>query len=247
MRFFIDISYKGTAYHGWQEQHNAITVQQVINEKLSQLLRTEMKCVGSGRTDTGVHAKQQIIHFDVSQDLDTDKFLYKLNAALPEDIAANDIRMVKSAAHARFDAEKRSYQYFLHTKKTPFKKDRSYFFPHALDLKEIEAGCNIFKQWTDFESFSKVKTEVNNFQCEIFEIEWQEESDGYIFFVSANRFLRGMVRAMVGTLLDIGTGKLSSNQLIDILGKRDRRAASRSVPAQGLFLSSVIYPNDIYQ
>ena len=246
MRFFIDISYKGTAYHGWQEQNNAITVQQMINEKLSQLLRTETKCVGSGRTDTGVHAKQQIIHFDVEETLDLDRFLYKLNAVLPEDIAANEIRAVNKEAHARFDATKRSYHYYLHAKKTPFKKEQSFFFPHALDLESIEEGCKIFKQWTDFESFSKVKTEVNHFNCEIFEIEWQVEPNGYIFFVSANRFLRGMVRAMVGTLLDIGIGKLTPGQLVTILEKKDRRAASRSVPPQGLFLSSVIYPNDIY-
>lgn len=246
MRFFIDISYKGTAYHGWQEQSNAITVQQVINEKLTQLLRTDTKCVGSGRTDTGVHAKQQLIHFDVQEDIDTDRLLYKLNAVLPEDIAANEIRRVRDDAHARFDATKRSYQYFLHTRKTPFNKDQSYFFPHAINLETIDEGCKIFKQWTDFESFSKVKTEVNHFDCEIFEIEWQRELDDYIFFVSANRFLRGMVRAMVGTLLDMGTGKLSPNQLTTILEQKDRRAASRSVPPQGLFLSSVIYPNDIY-
>lgn len=246
MRFFIDISYKGTAYHGWQEQHNAITIQQVINEKLSQLLRAETKCIGSGRTDTGVHAKQQMIHFETEQVVDMARFLYKLNAVLPEDIAANEIRSVKESAHARFDATKRSYQYFLHTKKTPFKKNQSYFFPHELDLAVIDEGCKIFKQWTDFESFSKVKTEVNHFDCEIFEIAWQRDCGGYIFFVSANRFLRGMVRAMVGTLLDMGTGKLSPNQLITILEQKDRRAASRSVPPQGLFLSSVIYPSDIY-
>lgn len=246
MRFFIDISYKGTAYHGWQEQNNAITVQQVIHEKLSQLLRTETKCVGSGRTDTGVHAKQQVIHFDTEEAIDQERFLYKLNAVLPADIAANEIMNVSEEAHARFDATKRSYQYFLHTKKTPFKKDQSYFFPHALDLQKIEEGCQIFKHWTDFESFSKVKTEVNHFDCEIFEIEWQTAPGGYIFFVSANRFLRGMVRAMVGTLLDIGTGKLSPSQLVTILEQKDRRAASRSVPPQGLFLSSVIYPDDIY-
>ncbi len=246
MRFFIDISYKGTAYHGWQEQNNAITVQQVINEKLSQLLRADTKCVGSGRTDTGVHAKQQIIHFDATDEIDTDRLLYKLNAVLPEDIAANEIRQVRENAHTRFDATKRSYQYYLHTKKTPFKKDLSYFFPHALDIGLINEGCKIFKQWTDFESFSKVKTEVNHFDCEIFEIEWKRESNDYIFFVSANRFLRGMVRAMVGTLLDIGTGKLSPDQLVTILEQKDRRAASRSVPPQGLFLSSVNYPNDIY-
>lgn len=246
MRFFIDISYKGTAYHGWQEQNNAITVQQVINEKLSQVLRTETKCVGSGRTDTGVHAKQQIVHFDVDNEIDTDRLRYQLNAVLPEDIAAKAIRPVREDAHARFDATKRSYQYFLHTYKTPFKKDQSYFFPHALNLEVIDEGCKIFKQWTDFESFSKVKTEVNHFDCEIFEIEWRRESNDYIFFVSANRFLRGMVRAMVGTLLDMGTGKLSPNQLVTILEQKDRRAASRSVPPQGLFLSSVIYPNDIY-
>ena len=246
MRYFIDISYKGTAYHGWQEQHNAITVQQVINEKLSQLLRTETKCVGSGRTDTGVHAKQQVIHFDSENDMEPHRLLYQLNAVLPEDIAANEIRPVREQAHARFDATKRSYQYFLHNRKTPFKKDQSYFFPHALDQEAIDAGCQIFKQWTDFESFSKVKTEVDHFECEIFEIEWQKEVEGYIFFVSANRFLRGMVRAMVGTLLDIGTGKLDPVRLITILEQKDRRAAGRAVPPQGLYLSSVTYPNDIY-
>lgn len=246
MRYFLDISYNGTAYHGWQEQANAISVQEVLNNALSLILRRETKCVASGRTDTGVHAMQQMVHFDIDRALNQPEFQYKLNAVLPDDIAINDVRQVQEQAHTRFDAQTRSYQYFIHHHKSPFKKEVSYFFPHALDLDQIAAGCQIFEQWVDFESFSKVKTDVNHFDCTIYQARWSKEKEGYIFHVSANRFLRGMVRAMVGTLLDIGTGKLTPNQLTIILKQKDRKAAGRSVPPQGLFLSSVTYPEHIY-
>lgn len=246
MRYFLDISYNGTAYHGWQEQNNAISVQEVLNNALSLVLRQEIKCVASGRTDAGVHALQQIAHFDVDKALDQAEFRYKLNAVLPDDIAVNESHLVSNEAHARFDAEKRSYRYFIHPQKSPFKKETSYFFPHQIDLESIAIGCEIFEQWVDFESFSKVRTDVNHFDCQIFEARWLEENGGYVFYVSANRFLRGMVRAMVGTLLDIGTGKIMPSQLTTILEEKDRKSAGRSVPPQGLFLSSVDYPDHIY-
>ena len=246
MRYFLDISYNGTAYHGWQEQTNAISIQEMINNALSLILRRETKCVASGRTDTGVHALQQVVHFDVDKALNKAEFQYQLNAVLPDDIAVNTTREVQEGAHARFDAMKRSYRYFMHSRKNPFKKETSYFFPHHIDLGQIAQGCKIFEQWTDFESFSKVKTDVTNFNCQIFEARWEEVENGYIFCVSANRFLRGMVRAMVGTLLDIGTGKRTPDQLKLVLEQRDRKAAGRSVPPQGLFLSAVEYPEHIY-
>jgi len=246
MRYFLDIAYNGTNYHGWQEQQNANSVQAELNKGLSKILGVPMKCVGSGRTDTGVHARQQIVHFDCEELSDQDLFQYRLNSVLPKDISVRKTSLVSSSAHARFDACKRTYHYLIHQTKDPFKEKLSYFFSTKVDTEEISKAGEIFKKQTDFESFSKVKTEVNTFHCEILELEWLEVSEGYIFKVSANRFLRGMVRAMVGTLLDIGTGKLSYADLPLILDQKDRRHAGRSVPPHGLYLTEVAYPDHIY-
>ena len=246
MRYFLDISYCGTQYHGWQNQTNASSVQETIEEGLSKILREKVSVTGSGRTDTGVHAKQQIAHFDSDLIQDQAKFQFQLNSLLPNDIAIKDLRKVQDSAHARFDAVKRSYQYFINCKKDPFKRGLSYYFRKDLDKDQIEKGCQLIKETTDFQSFSKVQTEVNNFLCEIHEISWQETNDGHVLYVCANRFLRGMVRTIVGTLLDVGTGKLSIEDLSYILEKRDRKEASRSVPAEGLFLYQVKYPKNIY-
>ncbi len=246
MRYFLDIAYRGTHYHGWQEQENAISVQETLNKALSKISGLEIKCVGSGRTDTGVHASQQIVHFDIAKNIDTNKFLYQLNSVLPSDIAGNSIRRVTDDAHARFDATKRTYNYFIHQKKDPFKEGLSYFFSSEIDVVTINESLTILKNHTDFESFSKAKTEVNNFNCEISEAEWQATENGWFFYISANRFLRGMVRTIVGTMLDIGQGKLSPADLHLILNQKDRKAAGRSVAAHGLYLSEVAYPEEIY-
>lgn len=242
----MEIAYRGAEWHGWQEQKNAKTVQEEVNIALSTLLQGDIKCVGSGRTDAGVHALHQPAHFDSASEIETEKLLYRLNAILPESISLTGLKRVKDTFHARFDAVSRSYNYYLHTGKDPFKKGTSYFFPHDIDSEMIRDACKILSSWKDFEALSKVKTDVNNFNCEIYGIQWIVDENGYLLNITANRFLRGMVRTIVGTLLDIGTGKLSLDKLTLVLESKDRRQAGRSVPAHGLFLSRVEYPQDIY-
>ena len=247
MRYFLDLSYDGTNYHGWQEQDNAITVQEVVNEALSTILRGTIKCVGSGRTDAGVHASQQIVHVDLKDPVDTDHLAHKLNAFLPKDIAVNSIKMVSDNVHARFDAVTRMYYYHIHTTKDPFKEGKSYFFNRSLDTGLINEACQLLLEWRDYESFSRVKTEVNHFDCEVFEASWTSDEKSHVFKIRANRFLRGMVRALVGTLLDVGEKKLSLQEFALVLERRDRKAAGRAAPPQGLFLSAVEYPANIYR
>ncbi len=245
MRFFLDISYKGTNFHGWQIQPNGNTVQAELEKALSTILKTETSIVGSGRTDTGVHATQQIAHFD--SESKPDDLVYKLNSFLPKDISVNELKEVNTEAHARFDATKRMYHYHINQSKNPFKQETSYYFTQAIDIELINKGCEIIKGWENFECFSKVHTEVNNFNCEIFKADWQQKGDEHLFIVEANRFLRGMVRAMVGTLLDVGTGKTSLEELKEILKSNDRKKAGRAVPPQGLFLEKIEYPTNIYK
>lgn len=246
MRYFLDISYKGTHYSGWQVQENAKTVQGELNKALGILLKKEVETIGSGRTDAGVHAHQQIAHLDCTQIKDADKFPYKVNALLPLDIAVNKLIPVKEGAHARFDADCRSYQYFIHNHKDVFGQNTSYFFNVPLNLQPIHEACELIKSWKDFEAFSKVHTEVNHFNCDIFDATWEPTATGYVFYIRANRFLRGMVRTIVGTLLDIGTGKTTVAQLEDILKSKNRKEAGRAVSPDGLYLHAISYPTDIY-
>ena len=246
MRYFLKISYKGTNYSGWQIQDNANTVQAEIHAGLSTLLKTSTECMGAGRTDAGVHALGMIAHFDSEVEIDLVDFNYKLNAILPRDIAVIEIKPVVPKAHARFDAVARSYEYRIHNQKDPFNRNSSYFFNQPLDMNEINEGIEILKRTSDFESFSKVHTEVNNFNCEIFEAHWERSSSGHVFFIRANRFLRGMVRTIVGSLLDLGTKKYSPAELETILNHKDRTQAGRSVPADGLYFVSAEYPKEIY-
>jgi len=246
VRYFLDISYKGTNYSGWQVQLNANTVQAELNTALSTLLKNLIETLGSGRTDAGVHAHQQIAHSDTDEILQPEDFLYKLNSLLPKDIAIRGLQGVKDEAHARFDATSRSYRYFIHNRKEPFVLNSSYFFHPTLDFDLIREAIDILKIQKDFESFSKVHTEVNNFNCDIFDARWELTSNGFVFYIRANRFLRGMVRALVGTLLDIGQQRTSIDQLKEILKSKNRSEAGRSVPPDGLYLDSIQYPDNIY-
>lgn len=246
MRYFLDISYNGANYHGWQIQANAHTVQGQLQDCLSKVLRSEVEIMGSGRTDMGVHAKQQVVHLDIDQSVKESDLIFKLNSILPTDISVNAVRAVKSEAHARFDAEERAYQYFINRAKSPFSAGLSYYFNHELDVEGMNAAAKELLGEQDFESFSKVKTEVNNFICTILRAEWVMENDQLVFHVRANRFLRGMVRALVGTLLDVGQGKLTTDQFVNIIKAKDRKVAGRAVPAHGLFLTKVSYPEEIY-
>lgn len=245
-RYFLEISYIGTAYHGWQVQTNAVSIQEVINNALSMKLRSDINCTGSGRTDAGVHALMQVAHFDVVNEIDDlIDFQYQLNSMLPRDISINSIFQVHESASARFDASSRSYIYRLHQKKDPFHDGRSYFFDHQLEINKMNAACQVILNWTDFEAFSRVKTDVNTFNCTVSHAAWEQNNDKLTFSVTANRFLRSMVRSMVGTMLDIGENKISLDDFQAILESKDRKKAGRSVPACGLYLSNIEFPNTI--
>ena len=245
MRYFLEISYNGTLYSGWQIQANANTVQAELNQALSTLLKTETESMGSGRTDAGVHAIGMTAHFDSEKEL-PGNFLYQLNALLPKDIAIRNLRKVKPEAHARFDALNRSYKYLIHQNKDPFSSNDSYFFNQELKVDLINQAIEVIKNHRDFEAFSKVHTEVNHFNCDIFEAKWERSVTGYVFEIRADRFLRGMVRTIVGTLLDIGEEKTTIEELKSILESKDRRKAGRSVPSHGLYFLKAEYPEDIY-
>ncbi len=241
----MDISYKGTNFSGWQIQPNGITVQEEIEKALSTILQKEISIVGSGRTDAGVHAKQQIAHFDVDN-IDPEKLALKLNSFLSDDISINSVIPVKDDVSARFEASSRKYHYHIHQTKSPFKIGQSYYFRPALEIDKINKACEIIKDWKNFECFSKVHTEVNHFNCDIFDAKWTQNESDHLFEITANRFLRGMVRAIVGTLLDVGLNKTSLEELKGILESNDRGKAGRAVPAEGLYLQEVNYPKDIY-
>lgn len=248
MRYFIDVAYKGTNYHGWQKQENARTVQEVLELALGKLLRcARVETLGSGRTDTGVHALQQLVHFDLSVPIpELSRFLYQLNAILPPDIAANGLWLVPDTAHARFDAISRSYQYHICTRKIPFLPNERYCFTRPVDVDKMNEAAALLLQHQDFEAFSKVKTEVNNFLCHITRAQWQQpDAHSLVFHISANRFLRGMVRAIVGTLLEVGVGRMTVKDFEQIILSRNRNNAGRSAPPEGLFLSEVVYPPEV--
>ena len=242
----MDISYKGTNYHGWQIQPNGNTVQAELEKALSTILKTTTAVTGSGRTDTGVHATQQIAHFECEEKFEPSDLAYKLNSFLPKDISINAVKAVIDDAHARFSAEKRKYHYHLNGNKNPFLTEQSYYFSNTLNIEAINRANKIIESWQNFECFSKVHTEVNNFVCTIFEASWKCQGDKHIFSITANRFLRGMVRAIVGTLIDVGTEKKSLSDFEEILKSNDRKQAGRSVPAHGLFLQEVTYSPNIY-
>lgn len=241
----MDISYRGTNYNGWQIQPNGVTVQEELEKALSTILKEETAVTGSGRTDAGVHAAQQIVHFDAGS-IDPKKLTFKLNSFLGPDISIKGIRRVNDDVSARFEATSRKYNYYLHQAKNPFKTGLSYYFRPELDVDLISEGCEIIKGWQNFECFSKVHTEVNHFNCDIFQARWTQDDTNHLFEIAANRFLRGMVRAIVGTLIDVGLGKTSLEELGLILQSNDRSKAGRAVPPEGLYLQEVIYPKEIY-
>lgn len=246
MRYFLFLSYNGTRYHGWQIQENAISVQQVLNESLSTILQEKISTMGSGRTDTGVHATVQVVHFDVETSLDEETLIRRLNGILPKDIAVNKLKPVKPEANTRFDAVSREYHYKIHLRKSPFLENLSYGYFRVLNFDLMNQACELLKNWNDFECFSRVKTEVNNFYCDIFDAKWFKENDQVLFSVRANRFLRGMVRAIVGTMLEVGLERISLDGFQEILKSKDRKKAGRAVPPQGLYLNDIVYPEEIF-
>ncbi|MBT8245260.1 tRNA pseudouridine(38-40) synthase TruA [Winogradskyella sp.] len=246
MRYFIQLSYNGKAYHGWQIQPNAITVQETIQNALSKLLNTELAIIGAGRTDTGVHASQMFAHFDVEEHIDSDNLVYKLNSFLPKDIAIQSIFQVKDDAHARFNAVKRSYEYKVALKKDVFQSDYSYYIYQNLDIDKMNKAAKILLEYNDFQCFSKSNTDVKTYNCKVENAHWEHEDDMLVFNISADRFLRNMVRAIVGTLINIGLGKINIEDMHRIIKSKDRGEAGFSVPAKGLYLTEVIYPDITY-
>lgn len=246
MRYFIQFSYFGKAYHGWQNQPNAITVQEVLEKALSTLLRDKIDVVGAGRTDAGVHAKQMFCHFDFDSIDDKKDLAYRLNAFLPDDIAVQEIRTVVDGAHARFDAIERTYEYWLVREKDPFLFDYAHWVKHPLDLPAMNEAAKMLLEYTDFECFSKSNTDVKTFNCDVRQAYWEARADKWVFTITADRFLRNMVRAVVGTLLDVGLKKIKSEDMHRIIASKDRSEAGVSVPAKGLYLTKVIYPKDVF-
>lgn len=242
MRYFIEFAYKGTNYHGWQAQPDTDkTVQGMLESKLSMVLRTPISLVGAGRTDAGVHASQQFAHFDFDGEIELQKLAYNMNACLPEDISVAAFHRVHDDAHARFDAKRRTYEYHIHTKKNPFLKELSFRYLHRLDVDAMNAAATILLEYTDFECFSKVKTDVHTFICRIFEARWERSGDTLTFTISADRFLRNMVRAIVGTLIDVGLGKIQPDDIRKVIESKSRNEAGFSVPAHGLYLTKIEY------
>lgn len=246
MRYFFEIAYDGSNYHGWQRQDNAKTVQEVVEEALTRITRAQTTIMGSGRTDTGVHCRQQFFHADFAKDIDAKKLRFKLNSYLPTDISIQSIQPVKPEAHARFDAIDRAYIYKITKVKDPFQQGFAYYYSKPLDIITMNQAAALLIGEKDFEAFSRVKTEVNNFVCNITKAQWSQEADSLIFSIRANRFLRGMVRAIVGTLLQVGSGKITIAEFQEVIESRDRREAGSAAPAEGLFLNEVNYPEDIY-
>jgi tRNA pseudouridine38-40 synthase len=247
LRYFIEIAYNGKNYHGWQRQPDAITIQETIEERIATLLRKPIQIVGAGRTDAGVHAKQMFAHFDVDSKINEAEFVNRLNAFLPIDIAIKGMHQVKDDAHARFDATFREYEYYIALNKNPFLQDFAYYLHHKPDVKQMEKATKMLFNYSDFQCFSRTHTDVKTYICEIKNASWEEpENDVLVFKISADRFLRNMVRAIVGTLLDVGYNKTTLEDFKNIIISKDRNKAGASVPAKGLFLTKIGYPEDIF-
>jgi tRNA pseudouridine38-40 synthase len=243
LRYLIRLSYLGTNYHGWQKQVNEISVQSQVNHALITALQETVDVVGAGRTDAGVHASGYVAHFDCTQSiLDFKMLVFKLNSILPPDIAVQSVVRVKDDFHARFDAISRTYRYSIIQMKDPFCEGRSYLVKNKLNLQALQNASNLLFNHKNFKSFSKVKTDVYTFDCQIEKVDWQEEGHHLFFEITANRFLRNMVRAIVGTLIEVGLGNISGEDFNDIILARDRSKAGKSVPANALVLTNIKYP-----
>ena len=244
MRYFIELSYVGTPFVGWQRQPAGDSVQSCLEDALSILFSKSLSIVGAGRTDAGVHAHQLYAHVDLDEHIDQD-LTFRLNKLLPKEIAVNNIVAVSQDAHARFDAVSRIYRYLINKQKNPFLQKRSYHFAKPLDLDLMNQAAKILIDNEDFKCFSKARTDVKTYVCDIQEAYWQQNGSELVFYIKANRFLRNMVRAIVGTLIEVGLRKINISDFEGILASRDRSKAGYSVPAHGLYLEKVNYPKHI--
>jgi tRNA pseudouridine38-40 synthase len=246
MRYFIEFSYNGTAYNGWQKQKNSLGIQQILEEAMSKVLRISIELIGSSRTDAGVHAEQQFAHFDYDRIDNAEQLVYNMNGMIPRDIAVRRIFAVPEDTNSRFAATHRRYEYRISRVKNPFLVNQVYILRAELDLDKMNQAAALLLEYKDFESFSKLHTSVNNFRCDISEAAWFEEGNLLVFSVKSNRFLRGMVRALVGTLLEVGKGKKSIADFAKIIESRSRKEAGAQAPAEGLFLTEVGYPEYLF-
>jgi len=248
-RYFLRLSFNGESFHGWQSQHNALSIQSTLREALTVILREPVEVTGAGRTDTGVHAREFYAHFDHPAELsisERSELIYHLNGYLPDAISIQEILPVRGDAHARFSARSRTYQYFITQKKDPFQQSFSWYYPGKLDVELMNRGAEILKNNLDFTSFAKLPKETKTNICHLEYAKWEEKEHLLIFTITADRFLRNMVRAIVGTLVELGRGKIDLEDLDRIILSKDRRAAGYSVPANGLFLVSINYPEEIF-
>lgn len=247
-RYFIYISFKGTAYHGWQIQPGSATVQKVLDDALSTILKEKISTTGAGRTDAGVHAKVFCAHFNCSYiDLDMNKeVLKRLNGLLPKDISVASLVKVRPDAHARYSAVSRTYKYYISRSKDPFRDDFSLYFNGSLNVEKMNQACSILVKHNDFTSYSRLHTNVKNNLCRIIYAGWQESKDRLVFTIKADRFLRNMVRAIVGTMIETGTGKIDIHEFEKIILGRNRSLAGQSAAAKGLFLNDIEYPDEIF-
>ncbi|MDG1189148.1 MAG: tRNA pseudouridine(38-40) synthase TruA [Flavobacteriales bacterium] len=244
-RYFIEIMFDGTAYHGWQVQPNSSTVQEQINQAISTVLGEDINVVGAGRTDTGVHAKQMFAHFDSSISFDGKDLIYKLNSFLKNDISVLRVFEVDDSAHSRFDAVSRKYEYLIHANKNPFLINKSWYFHRKLDVDLMNEASKLLLNYTDFTSFSKLHTQTKTNNCSVKMAVWEKVNDTLVFSIEADRFLRNMVRAIVGTLVTVGEKKISIEEFVEIIESKNRSKAGASAPAHGLYLVSVKYPKTI--
>lgn len=245
MRYFIELSYNGGAYHGWQIQPEDISVQEVVEKALSTLLKETISIMGAGRTDTGVHASQMYAHFDTDYDIKIPDLVFKLNSFLPKDIAIHDVFKVKTDAHTRFNALSRTYLYRVTLKKNVFTNRGVYYVKQHLDVDKMKEASEILLEYKDFQCFSKRNTDVKTYNCNIMKVEWLYVNDELHFIIKADRFLRNMVRAIVGTMINIGLRKIEVEDLHNIIKSKNRSEAGFSVPAHALYLTKIEYSEDI--
>mgnify|MGYP001193345475 FL=1 len=245
MRYLLELSFYGANYHGWQIQPSSVSVQETIENCLSTILNKKINIVGAGRTDTGVHASYFCAHFDYDQIIkDKSNLIYKLNSFLPKDISINRIYKVKDDFHARFDALSRTYHYKINTFKNPFLLKNSYYLKKNIDFNKMNLAALTLYNYKNFKSFSKSNTDVHTFDCNIIDAKWSSMENHWVFEISANRFLRNMVRAIVGTLIEIGEGKYDISHMETVILSKNREEAGYSVPAHGLSLTNIVYPKN---
>lgn len=248
MRYFIYFSYNGTAYHGWQVQPNGISVQEVLTKALSTILREEISVIGAGRTDAGVHARVMVAHFDTDRPFVEDaRFVNKINSILPKDIATMEVKKVHAEAHARFDALTRRYEYHVYVGKNVFKERLALRLINPIDFQGMNEAAALLMQYSDFTSFSKLHTDAKTNNCEVSFAKWEQREDEWVFTIEADRFLRDMVRSIVGTLFEVGMGKITLAEFCTIIEAKDRCKAGHSVAAHGLYLVDIRYPETVFE